>query len=165
MPESGYTYERNKKTKKKSKKTSECEIEFSVNKKYDKNTSKTIRMPYFYLYVLTSSSESYGKRPVYTYYYPKEAKVKSKTYDKAKVIEAVRALERPRIYNDGRDKFAKAIGKIDSGAHSFKISLKGIKNRQIIAYYLEVWGKEDIIYQKSWHDVKYNPGKDWWKRY
>lgn len=167
MPGSGYAYVRNKKTKKKSKKTSNCEIKFSINKKLKDAKSKNIRMPYFYLFVLTTSSEAFGSLPVYSYYYPKSAKIRSKTYDEAKIIEAVRSMKRPYLYHDGKSHLGKSIGKLDSagGFPPILIPLKKIKNKKIIAYHLEIWGKDRIIGTKNWHNMKYTVGKRWWKRY
>ena len=124
-------------------------------------------IPVFYLFVLTTSSKSYGQRPIYTYYYPDEAKIKSSTYDEAKIIEAVTSMDRPRIYHGGRTRLGK-IGKLTSasGYRPAIIPLKGIKNQKIIAYHLEIWGKDKMIATKDWHDsTRHNVGKDWWKRY
>lgn len=167
MPKTGYTYTKVKKKKKKTKKVSNFEISFAVNKKPAKGQSKVIRMPYFYLFVMTTSSKSYGQRPVYTYYYPEEAKVKSTTYDEAKIIEAVNSMDRPRIYPGGRTSFGK-ISKLasTSGYRPVLISMKGIKTQRIIAYHLEVWGKNKMITQKNWcESISHKVGKNWWKRY
>ena len=168
MPETGYTYQKVKKSKKKSRKVSNFEIEFSVQKKIEKGKSKSIRMPYFYLYVLTTGSKSYGKRPVYSFYYPDEAKVKSKTYDEAKIIEVVTSMDRPRIYHGERSNFSGKIGKLTSasGYRPAVIPLKGVKTQRIIAYHLEIWGKDKMIAQKNWTEsTSYKIGKNWWKRY
>jgi hypothetical protein len=164
MPKKGYTYKKVK--SKKTKKVSDCEIEFTVEKQYEKGKSKSIRMPYFYLFVLTTATESYGRRPVFSYYYPKEAKVKAETYDKAKIIEVVTAMKRPRIYNGNRSYLGKA-GKLSpaSGYRPITISLKRIKGQTIIAYHLEVWGKNKIIATKDWKEIRASVGKNWWKRY
>lgn len=168
MPETGYTYKKIKRSKKKTKKVSNFEIEFSVNKKIEKGKSKSIRMPYFYLYVLTTGSKSYGKRPVLSFYYPDEAKVKSKTYDEAKIIEAVTSMNRPRIYHGGRSHFGGKVGKLTSasGYRPAVIPMKGIKTQRIIAYHLEIWGKDKMIAEKNWtENSRYRVGKNWWKRY
>lgn len=166
MPETGYEYKNAKKSKKKTKSVSECEIEFSVNKSPEKGESKSIRMPYFYLYVLTTGTESYGRRPVYTYYYPKEAKITTKVYDEAKIIEAVNSMKRPRIYNEGKAHFEGSVGKLTMGGYKpISISLKGVKEKKIIAYHLEIWGKNKMIIEKNWKKSNYKVGKDWWKRY
>ncbi|MBU8902269.1 MAG: hypothetical protein KOO69_05985 [Victivallales bacterium] len=167
IPKTGYTYTKIKKKKNKTKSVSNFEISFAVNKKQKKGQSKVIRMPYFYLFVMTTRSKSYGQRPVYTYYYPDEAKVKSNTYDEAKIIEAITSMDRPRIYPGGRTNFGN-ISKLSS-ASGYKpviIPMKGIKNQRIIAYHLEIWGKNKIITQKDWHEsVSHKVGKNWWKRY
>ena len=167
MPGTGYTYKKVKKKKKKSKSVSNCEIAFAVNKKLKKGESKAVRMPYFYLFILTTSSKSYGKRPIYSYYYPDEAKIKSSTYDEAKIIEAINSMDRPRIYHGGKTHLGK-IGKL-STAGGYKpavIPLKGIKNQRIIAYHLEIWGKDKMIAKKDWRDSsRHDVGKNWWKRY
>lgn len=167
MPATGYTYKNIKNKKKKSRSVSKCEIEFTVNKKIAKGQTKSVRMPYFYLYVLTSSEKSYGKHPIYTYYYPDEAKVRSSTYDEAKIIEAVTSMERPRRYYGARTSYGK-VGKLSSvgGYKPAVIELKGIKTKRIIAYHLEIWGKNKIIAQKNWHDNnRHKVSKEWWKRY
>ncbi|MDD5697744.1 MAG: hypothetical protein PHH77_03930 [Victivallaceae bacterium] len=164
MPETGYTIKREK--SRKYKKVSNCEIEFSITKKYEKGKSNSVRMPYFYLFVLTTSTEAYGRRPIYTYCYPDEAKISSKTYDEAKILEAVTAMKRSRIYYNSRSDFG-ANGKLSlSGDYKpIEISLKGIRDRRIIAYHLDVWGKNKIIATKDWRDIRYTVGRDWWKRY
>ena len=167
MPETGYTYKKVKKKKKKTKSVSNFEIEFSINKKAKKGESKAVRMPYFYLFVLTTSSKSYGQRPIYMYYYPDEAKIKSSTYDEAKIIETVTSMDRPRIYHGGRTSLGK-ISKLSSasGYRPAVIPLKGIKNQRIIAYHLEIWGKDKMIATKDWRDrARHDVGKNWWKRY
>ncbi len=165
MPETGYKYSRSKKTKKKSKKTSNCKIEFSINRKFEKAKSKNIRMPYFYLFVLTTGSEVYGRRPVYTYYYPKDARVSLKTYNEAKIIEAVKSMKRPLLYYDSKSYLGKSAGKLSSagGYPPVNIALKKVKNKRIIAYHLEVWGKDKIISTKNWRDMRYSVGGSWWK--
>ncbi|MDD5727063.1 MAG: hypothetical protein PHV59_00735 [Victivallales bacterium] len=166
MPATGYEYK--KVNKKKKKTTGECEIEFSVSKKTEKGKSKNIRMPYFYLFILTTSTESYGRRPVYTFCYPDEAKVNLKTYDEARIIEVVNAMERPLLYNDGASTRLGTGHKslsYASGCKPISISLKGIKDRRIIAYHLEVWGKKEMVVQKDWKDSTYKIGNNWWKRY
>jgi hypothetical protein len=167
MPKTGYTFTKVKKSKKKSRKTSNCEIEFSVNKKAEKGKFKSIRMPYFYLFVLTTGSKTYGQRPIYSFYYPEEAKVKSKTYDEAKFIEAINSMERPRIYHGEKSSFSGKVGKLTSasGYRPAVIELKKIKNQKIIAYRLEVWGKDKMIFEKKWKNSSYKVGKNWWKRY
>ena len=166
MPKTGYTYVKSKKSKR--KKVSECEIKFSINKKYEKGKTEAIRMPYFYLFVLTTSSEAYGRLPVFIYSYPKESKVASKTYDEAKIIESVNSMKRPRINYDVKSHLGKAGDslKYSGGYPPIKISLRGIKNQTIIAYHLEVWGKDKVVAIKDWNDsTKYRVGKNWWKRY
>lgn len=125
-------------------------------------------MPYFYLFVLTTGSESYGRRPVYTYYYPTEAKVSSKTYDEAKIIEAVTAMKRPRLYKNNNSTRLSTGHKslsYSSGYKPIKIPLKKIRGKRIIAYHLEIWGKSKKILEKNWDDKSYKVGKNWWKRY
>ncbi len=167
-PKTGYIYTKIKKSKKKSQKVSDFEIEFSVNKKIEKGKSKSIRMPYFYLYVLTTNTKSYGKRPVFSFYYPEEAKVKSKTYDEAQIIEAINSMERPHIYHGEKSSFTGKIGKLTTanGYRPAVISMKGIKNQKIIAYHLEVWGKDKMVFEKDWSDsINHSVGKNWWKIY
>ena len=168
MPEQGYTLKKAKGKKKKSKSVSNCEIQFAVNKKIEKGKSKAIRMPYFYLFVLTTGTKSYGQRPIYTFYFPDEAKIKSKTYDEAKIIEAVTSMDRPRVHHGSRSSFSGKIGKLTTanGYRPVIIPMKGIRGQTIIAYHLEVWGKNKKILEKNWKESsRYKIGKDWWKRY
>ena len=167
MPETGYSYTKSKKTKKKSKSVSNCEIEFSIRKKTEKGKTKSIRMPYFYLFILTSGSKSYGKRPIYSFYYPDEAKVKSSTYDEAKMIEATTSMDRPRMYHGNKSSFTGRVGKISSasGNKPIIIPMSGIRTQKIIAYHLEVWGKDKKIVEKNWKGTHYKISKNWWKRY
>jgi hypothetical protein len=167
MPKSGYETT-NKKSKKK-RMTSECEIEYSISRKTEPGKSKSMKMPYFYLYVLTTRSKSYGKLPVEDYYYPKEAKVKSKTYDEAKIVEKVTSLDRPLVWNGGRDSMRSSTSRREGfsgmGGRVAKIPLKNVKYRKIIAYHIEVWGKSKIVAEKTWNDPSYKIGKLWWKKY
>lgn len=166
MPKTGYAHTQSNKIK--TRKTSNCEIKFSINKKYEKGKTEAIRMPYFYLFVLTTSSESYGRLPVFTYSYPKEAKVTSQTYDEAKIIAGVTSMKRSRINYDGKSYLGKASNslKYSGGYPPINISLKGIKGQKIIAYHIEVWGKDKIVATKDWHDTtRHSVGQNWWKRY
>ncbi len=42
---------------------------------------------------------------------------------------------------------------------------KGIKDKNIIAYHIEAWGKKKVVATKNWVKTGYIPGKTWWKRY
>ena len=167
VPETGYSYTKVKKSKKKLKSISNFEIEFAVNKKPQKGKTKVVRMPYFYLFVMTTRTKNYGQRPVYTYYYPSEAKIKSGTYDEAKIIEAITSMDRPRIYPGGKS-YSGKISRL-SYATGFKpiiLPMKKIQGRKIIAYHLEVWGKDKLILEKNWNDgASHTVGKNWWKQY
>lgn len=166
MPETGYEYKNVKKSKKKTKKISECEITFSIVKKPEKGESNTIRMPYFFLYVLTTGTEQYGRRPVYTYYYPKEAKITTRVYDEAKIIEAVNSMKRPRIHHTDSHVQGSVNKQLSVGKYKpITISMRGVGTKKIIAYHIEVWGKSKMIGEKNWKNSSYKVGKDWWKRY
>ena len=168
MPKTGYVYKKSKKSKRKTKKVSECVIEYNISKKTKKGQSKNIRMPYFYLYVLTSRDKNYGKRPVHMFHYPDEAKVTSSNYDKAKLIEAVNSVKRPIRYHGNKTHLGKSSSKklgSSSGNPPIVLPLKSVKGHTIIAYHLEVWGKKGIIKVKNWNDTRYKVGKEWWKKY
>lgn len=165
MPKTGYDTKNIKGSDKKTRSVSECEIEFSIGKKPEKGESTAIRMPYFYLYVLTTGTEQYGRRPVYTYYYPKDAKIATKVYDEAKIMEALNSMKRPRIYYDNESHLEGTVGRLNGGYKPVKISLKGVKEKKIIAYHLEIWGKNKMVAEKDWKDSSYKTGKDWWKKY
>ncbi|QSH41684.1 hypothetical protein P0136_06765 [Lentisphaerota bacterium ZTH] len=169
VPLKGCIKVKNSKSKKKSIQTSEFEVEFTVSRKYEKHKSKAMKMPYIYLHILTTRSKSYGKHPVYTYCYPKEAKIRSKTYDEAKIMEKVNEIDRPNIWNNSAFKGylgsgnSQRPGKV--GGRCARIPLKGIKDKTILAYHIEIWGKNRIVATKDWSKAGYKPGNSWWKHY
>jgi hypothetical protein len=163
MPKTGY-----KKTGKKNKYvTTNCEIEYTLSvpfpKKDDTTNRDIVKYPYFYLAVLTEGSSEYGSRPVFRYTYPSKFKIKSKNnYNTAEIMEAVNSLKRPRIHLDRVARMGR--GSV-SGQREIKIKLSKINSRKIIAYHLEVWGKDKLITSKDWKDPGTRISEKWLKRW
>lgn len=141
-------------------KTESCVIEYSINRK--SGTGKKAPFPYFYLYVLTSGKNDEGGREIFRYHYPKDAKIKSKSYDRAAILKVLSELDRPMTHF-GRGSGLRAA--MNMGAKEIKFALKGVDKRHILAYRLEVWGKDDLIKEKEDREIGVKVGKKWWERY
>ncbi len=166
IPDTGYTF--STEDGKRRKNVAVCSIEYRINRKYEPGKTQAVKMPYFYLYVLTTRDKEYGQRPAYTFFYPKEAKVKSKSYDEAKIIETISGIDRPLIHDKAIRQLgtpARKSGLSSMGNLVAEIPLKGIRGRHIVAYRLDIWGKDKIVASKEWQRPRYNPGKFWWKKH
>ena len=164
MPKTGYSQKGKKKNT-----VSECEISYNMTRKGENKSADKAKAPYFYIYILTNSNDQYGRRNIFRFYYPKEAKLKSKGYDKAAILEKINSFERPFVHfgrNYGMNRGGKAHAKLsrNPGSHSFEVPLKGLKNKYILAYHIEVWGPSSMINQKNWKDTGIK-SKNWWERY
>ena len=171
MPKTGYE----KSSKKKSRhKTADCEISYSITRLFknkEKNTNpNAVKKPYFYLAVLTEGSSKYGSRSIYRYTYPpKEFKLDSKSrksYNTAAIMEEVLSFKRHRFHFNQSSSFnSRSSSRGLGGELEAKIDLKGIKSRRIIAYHLEVWGKNKIVAEKNWTDGGIQLNSRWAKRW
>ncbi|MDD3116532.1 MAG: hypothetical protein PHO45_04115 [Victivallaceae bacterium] len=147
----------------KSRKAQFFELNYSISPVYEKGRNmETLKQPYFYLYVMTEGSSGVGERPITLISYPKDASVSSKIYDRAAILEKVNSSKRENLY------FRHNVsGKLSSGWHrEIKIPLNRIrhKEREIIAWRLEVWGKTDMIYEKEWTLPGTRIASKWWTR-
>lgn len=129
---------------KKEEKVNTATLEYSISLKTKNKQKRVVKTPYFYLYLLTSTQKGSGKN-IITCCYPAEAKTKnSKVYNEAVMLEKAVSSER-EIFNPHH--------RLNNSKHgnTTKVSfnLKDVGNREIIAYYLVVWGKDDIIYTKK----------------
>ena len=139
------------------KKTEYAEIEYSLTRKGTKG--KKFKVPYFYLYILTPGKDDYSDRDIYCYYSPSQAKPKSKGYDAAAILERVLDFGRPEWNLDHIKDRSKLTNK------KVKFSLRGVYDRKVLAWHLEVWGNKDKIYEKSGTEYPDEGiGKNWWKR-
>lgn len=139
-------------------KTEICEIKYTITR----TTSETdrIKVPYFYLYVLTRSGGD-GDRDIYRYYHPNNAKIKGKTYDEAAILKNVNAFDRKTIHLDE----ARTNNSLKNmGDREIKFELNEIGKRQIIAYRLEVWGNSERIAEKTWKSMDFKVSERWWER-
>ena len=136
-------------------KTESVTIEYTISKK--SGEGKRIKVPYFYFYVLVPSKDGYGERAIYSYYSPSDAKISSKGYDAAAILEKVLEFGRHTWDMNHAKLTTKLMGKTVS------FSLKSVGNRKILAWHLEVWGNKDKIYEKS---TTVHPergiSKNWW---
>lgn len=143
---------------KKRPQTNKISLEYSLNMKKKKNQSKAVKTPYFYLFVLAGSANHSGNN-MFTYCYPAVAKTKNTSnYNEALMLEKAISSERPIldseyvIHGDG----------VRKNNNTVTFDLKGIGNREIIAYRIVVWGKDDIIYEKNEIvNHRYNLSKNW----
>ncbi|HOK04321.1 MAG TPA: hypothetical protein P5270_01130 [Victivallales bacterium] len=140
-------------------KTGICEIKYSILRTNSEN--KRFKVPYFYLFVLTAYREKDGERKIYLYYEPDGAKIKAKRYDEAAILKQVNSFDR-RIVNF--DDIRANINLKNMGDRELKIELKGIDNREIIAYHLEVWGNTEKITEKDWKSFDHKVGERWWEK-
>ncbi|MBN1863552.1 MAG: hypothetical protein JW808_01490 [Victivallales bacterium] len=140
-------------------KTAEIEVEYSISRK---DSNPKIKVPYFYLYVLTPGKDEVSGRQVHTYTYPKQAKGGKKGYDEVAIMKDLADFGRP-VWHAAEHNLK---GKISGRKISF--SLKGIGKRDILAWHIEVWGNKDKIYEKTekvMHlDRRAAIGENWWKR-
>ncbi len=122
--------------------------------------ARRVKVPYVYVYVLCSRSDDTKARPIYRYYFPDTAKPKAKNYDQAAVLEKLFAFDRPIWSTDDHS--------IHSGirGRKWKFPLKEVKDRKILAYYIEVWGNDSIVYKKERKSfgVTKLPER-WWESY
>ena len=124
-----------------------------------KSSSKKLRAPYFYLYVLTHGKDEYSHRHIYKYCKPKMAKPKGKGYDEAAIISKLNNFKRPIWHSDRKDLHGGITGR------EIKFELKGIKNRKVLAWCLEVGGDSELVYHKDEvMQPDYKVGKKWWRR-
>lgn len=156
-------------SKRKKQKYPECDIKFRVRRKGENAAVKRVKWPFFYLFVMTSGGDGDGRHPIYQYYYPKKAKYRADGYDQAAIIGNLRRYDRPVIHL-GNKRFMEddSGGKIDSGQRSgreFKLTMKDVMDKRILAWHLEVWGDDSVIFEKDWHMAGFNPRKKWWDRY
>ena len=139
------------------KKTESVEIEYTISKK--SGTGKKLKLPYFYLYVLTTNKENDGGRKIYSFYTPSKAKPKGKGYDVASILVKVLDFSRPERRLENTKARNSLMGK------TIKINLKSLSDRKVLAWHLEVWGNRDKIYEKTETKVSgIGIGKNWWKR-
>ena len=157
-PKTGYTGG-------KTKKTTVFSIPYTVRTKGAARSDAACREPYFYLFVLTSGAG--GSRTLHSYASPARARVSMKTYDEAKMLEKVISLDRPTYYPADRNRLGRAGGNSTvslGGEQTATFTLNGVKDRQIIGWYLVVWGKTRIAAVKEWHDTGYSLPAHWWLR-
>lgn len=139
-------------------KTAVCEIQYSIARKGE---SKRIKVPYFYLFIITPGKNEVSGREVHRYFYPKQAKPKGKDYDEAAIMAKLGEFSRP-VWDAETNNIR---GKLQGKEITFELS--GIKDRPILAWYLEIWGnseklesREEDMMQMEGRKV----GKNWWKR-
>lgn len=170
MPKTGYIKHGGKK---KTFKTSACEISFSIRRLLPKKDQKTnpdlIKYPYFYLAVMTEGDGEYGGRPIFRYTYPpKQFKLDSnakKSYNTAAIMDAISSLKRSNMHLDRAVGFNSKSSNNLAGERNIKIELKDVKDRRIIAYHLEVWGKDKIVANKDWTDPGTHIASGWKSRW
>jgi hypothetical protein len=167
MPKTGYV--KNGGTKKSD--VSECEIQYSIVRDNKDGTDyNRVKEPYFYLFVLVDHDDGNGGRGVLKYGFPPDrAKLtKGEGYDKASIVKQVTSLNRHVInFDNVREIGSGNINKTMTTTNEriIKIKLTNIKDRRIIAYHIEAWGKKDIAGVKDWKDFGVKVDNNWWLRY
>ena len=139
------------------KRTSKFSFGYNISR--SKGSSKKIRAPYFYLYILTHGKDEYSHRHIYKYYKPKMAKPKGKSYDVAAILTKLNDFKRPIWHSDRKNLHGGIAGR------KIEFPLKGVKSKKVLAWRLEVWGDSELLYQKTekqYPEVKI--GKNWWRR-
>lgn len=122
------------------------------------NSQSKFREPYFYLFVLTVGKDN-SDRKMFDYFYPAAAKCNFKTYDEALMMEKVLSSERSTQFLE----YGKFQQNSMTSWQKIKFPLEGIKDRKIIAVYLVVWGKDNIVYsQGEILDYSHSIGQDWY---
>ncbi len=120
------------------------------------------RTPLFYLFLLTTKD---GVRKVSMVCYPNSARISSKFYDEAKMLEKALDLGRACIHPRDRSRLGlrQSGGKEKSvmGGCKIDLPLSGAPDGEIIASYLVVWGKNRIIYTREDHKNGESIDKNW----
>lgn len=145
----------------KNRKSSNCEISYSITRVGENRQHKRIRAPYFYLYVMLAADKDSGNREVQFYYYPKDARVGSKSgiNDRGALMKTLSSFDRSIVHLDHL--------RSNIGDRKITIPLKSARERKIIAYKLEVYGATDIVAEREWRDPGHMISKNnqWWKNY
>lgn len=143
---------------KQQKQKNKIEFEFTLSPKRKKGQSANVKVPYFYLYLLTSSGKGRGSN-IYTYFHPSTARIKNtRVYNEALMLESAISSERQII----NPRYLSHISTEGQG-NKVSIDISKIGERKIIAYYLVVWGKDDIVYQENRIlDHTYEISKNWY---
>ncbi len=139
-------------------KTSEIEVEYTISRK---DSNPKIKVPYFYLFVLTPGKDEVSGRQVHTYTYPRQAKGSKKGYDEVAVMKELADFGRPVWHADEQNLMEKISGR------KISFSLRGVGKRDILAWHLEIWGNTEKLYEKTekvMHLDARAVGDNWWKR-
>lgn len=144
--------------KKGKKQVNKITLDYAVSMKNQKNQRRAIKAPYFYLYILTSSQNHSGTS-LYCFSYPEVAKIRNtKNYNEAAMLERVLSSDRPN-YNSEFIMYGKGMNGVRRSA---TFELNGIGNREIIAYHLVAWAKDDIAFtENKIVNRRYNISKNW----
>lgn len=147
----------------KNRKAQYFEVSYTISPKYEEGRSQnSVKEPYFYLYMMTEGSNNVGERPIVLISYPKDASVRTKGYDRAAILEKINSSKRKNMHFDR----GTSSGLGSAWSREIKIPLSRIrdKDRNIIAWRLEVWGKTDMIYEKVWTEPGSRISANWWTR-
>ncbi len=140
-------------------KTSKCEINYTISKK---GKGEKVKVPYFYLYVITPGKNEVSGRQIYRFIYPKQAKPKGKGYDEAAIMAKLTEFSRPTWHSDRHNLRGKLHGK------TISFELSGVKKRPILAWHLEIWGNGEKLVSKDQNMMQLNGhkvSKNWWKKH
>lgn len=124
-----------------------AEFSYSISRSAKQGESRSIRTPYFYLFVLTGADD--GGRSVYTFSHPAEAKI-SGGYDEGKMLERVLSNKRTVWGSDvGYASLNPSAKGLSGTTRDVEMKLTGIGQRSILAWHLVVWGKDSIVMTRS----------------
>lgn len=143
--------------------TEKCEISYNLSRLPGKG--KKLKMPYFYLYVLTSRENETEGRKIYRFCYPDAGKPKGSNYDLAAIMDKVSGFDR-QIWGEDEQDFRRN----DISGRKVNFELKKIGGRKILAYHLEVWGNKSVISEKTavvpQNNLEATKVSDkWWEKY
>ncbi|MDD3153467.1 MAG: hypothetical protein PHS41_01260 [Victivallaceae bacterium] len=152
MPERGMT------SSHKNRVVAEAKIRYVVDPKLEKNRKMVIREPYFYLFVLSESKDG-SRRAHHVFSYPAAAKYRTKYYNEPDILKQINSPDRAHISGGNFN----TLGGL-SGEKSFKIALKGIGERKIVAYTVIAWGKDREAGRKNWTRSGLSVSENWFMR-
>lgn len=160
VPERGVETTKNKRS------VSEITLRYSVNKNGKNSRSNSVRVPYFYFFVLTTSGDAAGGRAMYAFAHPANARSgKMKNYDEALMMKAAFSAERNNMAaNPDVGNYHERGANVKSfGDREVRVKLTGVGNRRIIACHIVVWGKDKVVTEEDWTNPSFqNVGKNWW---
>ncbi len=139
-------------------------VRYHIMRRQDQCNDPRIRMPYFYLVVLTESEAQDGsiRRQRNIYANSNSARISSRGWSEIKVLEKLLAGDRP-LWTSADEAQNKPMASSLSGLET-TFNLTGLSKRKILAWYLTAWGKNTLEDSKIWIDPTAGIENDWLTR-